>query len=86
MTTSLDTRTPSTHDRRSRRRFGIRLAAVAAGLAAAFGLAAVAAGGLPADRPGSTGSPFTEEVPALHGQTLAGYVADHEEARLPASP
>ena len=83
MTLSTDTQTQHPASRRPGRRGSARLEAYGVGVALAVALGVLAVNGQltygPGDQPASA---FARPTPALHGQTLAAYVAEHQSVRL----
>jgi hypothetical protein len=83
MTISTDSSTSEQAHRRARRPGTARLEAIGVGIALAVALGVLAQLGHSGYGSVHDGdSPYARPTPALHGQTLASYVAAHEARRL----
>ena len=60
----------------------VRLEAYGVGIASAAALGALALRPVDLRNSGGPASAYARPTPALHGQTLAGYVAEHQSSRL----
>jgi len=87
MTISTDTQMSEQATRRSPRPGSARLEAIVVGVALAAALGVLALVGHSTYGSGHDGdSAYARPTPALHGQSLAAYIAAHQAGRLPRQP